>query len=149
MVIESSDSEEPEDESSDSEETHEDSSESEESDDQSGNRNIVLSCDEELRSMIEDEFDDENVNLVSTIKPVNLVSTIKPGCYVKIVNEPFTGYYATVLKPSYDGEWKIHYFKKQFGKYILGEKDFDSREADDLKEVTGNPDGRGYFTFNE
>ena len=38
------------------------------------------------------------------------------GDYVKVINEPFKDYYATVIGSSYGGEIEIQYFQK-FAKY--------------------------------
>ena len=35
---------------------------------------------------------------------------IQPGCYVKIVNGLFSGFYATAIDKSYGDEWEINYF---------------------------------------
>lgn len=57
------------------------------------------------------------------------------GDYVKVINEPFKDYYATVIGSSYGGEIEIQYFQK-FAKYWkLRKNDFDSREPVDLQLI--------------
>ena len=51
---------------------------------------------------------------------------IQPGCYVKIVNGLFSGFYATITNKSYGDELEINYFQKQYGKWILKDGDLDS-----------------------
>ena len=75
---------------------------------------------------------------------------IKPGCYVKLINGSFSGFYATVTNKSYGDEWEINYFQKQYGKWTLKDGDLDSRDAEDMILVTASyPDKGGYFTFDK
>ena len=73
----------------------------------------------------------------------------KTGDYVKIVKGSFNGLYATVLGESYGDEIEIQYFEKKFGKWIVKDKDVDSREPDDLIKVAGQVDKRDRYTFSE
>jgi len=68
---------------------------------------------------------------------------------VKILSEPYKGYFAIVTSQSYGDEWEVQYFKKSFDKYILKERDFDSREPDELIKVDPTVDQRGRYTFSE
>ena len=74
---------------------------------------------------------------------------IQPGCYVKMVNGSFSGFYATFTNKSYGDEWEINYFQKQYGKWTLKDGDLDSRDAEDMILVTAYPDKQGYFTFDK
>ena len=62
----------------------------------------------------------------------------------------YTGLYASVKGRSYGDEWELNYFENKYGKYwVLKEKDLDSREEEDLVLVTGIPDAKERFTFEE
>ena len=74
---------------------------------------------------------------------------IKPGCYVKIINGSFSGFYVTVTKKSYGDEWKTNYFQKHYGKWTLKDGDLDSRDAEHMIAVTAYPDKPGYFTYDK
>ena len=64
------------------------------------------------------------------------------GC-VKILCEPYKGYYAIAISQSYGEKWEMQYLKKLFDKYILKVGDFDSRELDKLNMVDPIVDKRG------
>ena len=74
---------------------------------------------------------------------------IKPGCYVKLINGSFSGFYATVTNKSYGDEWEINYFQKHYRKWTLKDGDLDSGDAEDMILVTPYPDKPGYFTFDK
>ena len=65
---------------------------------------------------------------------------IQPGCYAKVVNVLFSGFYATVTNKSYLDEWEINYFQKQYGKWTIKDGDLDSCAAEDMILVTACPD---------
>ena len=74
---------------------------------------------------------------------------IKINDCVKVLCEPYKGYYAIVTSESYGDEWEIQYFKKSFDKFVLKEGDFDSRELKELRPVDPTVDQRGRYTFSE
>ena len=69
---------------------------------------------------------------------------------VKIIKGNFLGYYAVITNKSYGDEWEIKYFKSVFGKYVLNDKDIDSREEHEMKLVeVASVDTRNRHTFKE
>ena len=67
---------------------------------------------------------------------------IQPGCYAKIVNVLFSGFYATVTNKLYGDEWERNYFQKQYGNWTVKDGDLDSCDAEDMILVTAYPDKR-------
>ena len=74
---------------------------------------------------------------------------LKTGEYVKIVKGSFAGLYATLLGESYGNEVEIQYFEKKFGKWIVKDRDVDSREPVDLIQVTAQVDKSYRYTFSQ
>ena len=76
---------------------------------------------------------------------------ILQGDYVKIVKEPFVGYFASVLEVIGD-ELELHYFQEKEGKphgkyWVLAENDLECRPKRELQKVEPQIDWRGRFVF--
>ena len=74
-------------------------------------------------------------------------SKLKKGDCVKIIHGSFLGYYAMVIEHSYGDEFKVQYFQKNLGKYVLKPNDFDSSEESDLGKVEFELNARSRYTF--
>ena len=75
---------------------------------------------------------------------------------VKIAKEKFAGYYAIITETTekmqimtQQDEVEVNYLKKSFGKWVVNENDYDSRQIQDLVHVTAEADGRSRYTINE
>lgn len=66
------------------------------------------------------QYDDDESN--EEEEPDTLITTckgpIKTGAYVRVLKNPFKGYYAVIIDQVAD-DLEIQYFEKQFGKWIL------------------------------
>ena len=76
---------------------------------------------------------------------------ISQGEYVKVVEEPFLCYFASVLEVIGD-ELELHYFQEKEGKphgkyWVLAENDFVCRPRREFKKVEPQIDWRGRFVF--
>lgn len=108
----------------------------------------ISEADFNINSDREDLTDTEALD-ASTAEAPAKKQKITPGMYVKILQEPYKDYYATVVGSSYGDELEINYFEKKLGGFVLKDMDLDSREKEDLMVVTANIIKRGHFTFNE
>ena len=67
----------------------------------------------------------------------------------------YLGFYAIITelgdlsKRDEEDEVQINYLKKSYGKWVIGEKDLDSRMICELKYVEGAIDRRSHFTITE
>ena len=66
------------------------------------------------------------------------------------------GYYAIITETTekmqimtQQDEVEVNYLKKLFGKWVVNENDYDSRQIQDLVHVTAEADGRSKYTINE
>ena len=123
---------------------------SSESDDEGSSAIEYASSDLDLEEFLSEKEDEENrMPTEKTASVKSATQKVLPGRCVKIVKGLFTGFYATVMGRSYGDEWEINYFRKQFGKWVISVNDLDSREAEDMIVVTGHPDNRGHYTFED
>lgn len=74
---------------------------------------------------------------------------------VKVVKGNYLGYYAIITELGDlsnlddDDEVEINYLKKSFGKWVIIEKDLDSRMICELKHVNAVIDGRSHYSITE
>ena len=81
----------------------------------------------------------------------------KPFSYhdVRITKGNFTGYYAVITETGNFGdkdvkdEVEINYLKKSFSKWVVAEKDLDSRKIGEIIHVKATIDGRSRYTIFE
>ena len=87
----------------------------------------------------ESDYDDKN----------DAGDDLKVGDFIKITKDPFIGFYAVITEKSYGDEWELQYCEMKFGKWVLKDLDYDSREVSDMIKVDAKVDGRGRYTFNK
>ena len=91
------------------------------------------------------------------VQPISQQSALNPvfavGSYVQVVKGAYCGMYSTILDKSYSDEWEINCFLEKSnyrGKYwVLKPHDTGSREEEGLILVTGFPDEKERFTFED